>query len=658
MALPKASDLTLREKTGLMAGPVPTPFEAVRLALNYNSSAFPAAGIPARGIPGIHFTDGPRGVVMGHSTCFPAAIARGASWDPDLEEAIGDAIGREARSLGANLFAGICINVIRHPAWGRSQESYGEDPFHLGEMGSALVRGSGRHVLTCIKHFACNSMENARFRVNVEISEEALQEIYLPHFRRCIETGAESVMSAYNRLNGDYCGENHHLLTDILKRQWGFEGFVMTDFLMGIRNGTKGVNAGQDLEMPFRWRLLGLGRAVRQGKVPVSRIDDAATRLLWAQGRLETKSPSVPVSVDANRELARRSAEASMVLLKNERALLPLDRSTVRNVALIGPLASIPNTGDLGSSRVRPVHVVTPEEGITGYLKGGARVSVCNSRSPSRVAAAAAAADAAVVVAGYTHRDEGEYILLIGGDRKRLSLSADDEAMILAAVKANPKTVVVLMGGSSIVAENWRHEVPAILCAWYPGQEGGHALARVLFGDAEPGGRLPLAVPKSPRQLPYFDRNADKIQYDHFHGYRLMDKRGDEPAYPFGFGLGYADIRSTAVRPLATEVARDGQIEFEIRLENRSQRAGSAVIQIYAGRSQNTGRPVRELKAFQKVHLGSGETREIRLGFPVSRLARFNTSLSTWSVAPGPAQVWVGSSSRTEDLKAFEITVE
>ncbi len=205
--------MTLREKIGQMSADTPLLSGGIKMARAYNTEPLPAGENLRLGIPGIRFSDGPRGVVMYHSTCFPVSMARGASWDTDLEERIGDAIGVEARSQGANFFGGVCINLLRHPAWGRAQETYGEDPYHLGEMGAALVRGVQRHIMACIKHFAANSIERARFKVNVRASERVLREVYLPHFKRCVDEGAASVMSAYNKVNGEYCGHNHRLLT-------------------------------------------------------------------------------------------------------------------------------------------------------------------------------------------------------------------------------------------------------------------------------------------------------------------------------------------------------------------------------------------------------------------------------------------------------------
>jgi len=279
--------LSLSEKLGLLDGDTPFWGGMVDIALHDSSHRRPwPAGVVRRlGIGGLHFVDGPRGVVLeGGATTFPAPIARGASWDVDLEERIGEAMGREARSFGANLFGGVCVNLLRHPGWGRAQETFGEDPVHVGAMGAAMSRGVQRHAIACVKHFALNSIDSARFRVDVGASERVLQELYLPQFRDCVEAGALAVMSAYNSVNGDWCGQHPHLLTEILKQRWGFRGFVLTDFIFGIRDGAAALKAGQDLEMPFRMIFeASLPAALARGQVPMERIDDAVLRLLRAQ---------------------------------------------------------------------------------------------------------------------------------------------------------------------------------------------------------------------------------------------------------------------------------------------------------------------------------------------------------------------------------------
>ncbi|HUJ75705.1 MAG TPA: glycoside hydrolase family 3 N-terminal domain-containing protein, partial [bacterium] len=428
------------------------------------------AGVIARlGIPGIRFVDGPRGVVMKGATTFPVSMARGASWDAALEERIGDVIGRELRAHGGTLFGGVCINLLRHPAWGRAQETYGEDPYHLGEMGAALTRGVQRHAMACVKHFALNSMENARFKVDVRIRPRALHEIYLAHFKRVVDEGVASVMSAYNRVNGEWCGQNRVLLFDILKTQWGFSGFVLSDFMFSVRDAKSAALAGQDLEMPFQMHFhRHLQRLVESGEVPLERVNDAVLRILRQQLRLVRAGDYGPSQIgsESNRAVAREAANKSIVLLQNNGDLLPLKH--VKKLAVIGRLADVPNTGDTGSSSTRPAYVVTPLAGIQAAFRGQAEVLHDDGSDLARAAATAGNADAVVLIVGFTHDDEGEFLdpstmlelsrlfpppareeepaarhylqdvadhpanaILTGGDRDRLSLHLDDVRLIL-----------------------------------------------------------------------------------------------------------------------------------------------------------------------------------------------------------------------------------
>jgi beta-glucosidase len=606
--------LALDEKLRLLAGDLPFP-DVFRMGRRYNAFPYTAAAVPRLGLDGIRFCDGPRGVVLGASTAFPVAMARGATFDPELEEAIGDAIGVEARAQGANLFAGVCVNLLRHPAWGRAQETYGEDPHLLGEMGAALVRGSQRHVMACVKHFACNSMENARFKVDVRIDEADLRDLYLPHFRRCVDAGAASVMSAYNKVNGTWCGSSRALLTDVLRREWGFEGFVMSDFVLGVRgSGSAAVAAGLDLEMPSRIRFRTLARALAAGRLTAGEVDGAVRRLIRTQlafrGRGEPDRYRRDAVASASpRALARRAAERSIVLLRNEAPvgatapLLPLARAEIGRIAVIGRLASSPNTGDHGSSRVHPPAVVTPLDGLRAR---GIDLLESANDDPAAARAVARVADVAVVVVGYTFRDEGEYLFfLAGGDRRELTLRREHEDLIATVAAANPRTIVVLMGGSAIVTEAWRSQVPGLLMAWYPGMEGGHALADILFGDANPSGHLPCTWARSAAQLPPFDRNASVASYGPLHGYRLMQAERRDPAFWFGFGLSYTRFSYAPPR-------LDGDL-LAVAVQNVGTRAGDEVVQLYVDLALGSdSRPLGTLCAFGRVTIAPGATETVR----------------------------------------------
>jgi beta-glucosidase len=606
--------LTPAERLRLLAGDHDLYRDLLATAgSGYVPPLWSAAAVPRLGLPGLRFVDGPRGVTRGVSTCFPVAIARAAAFDYGLEERVAEAIGREARAQGANVCLAPCLNLLRHPGWGRAQETYGEDSHHIGEMGAAFVRGLQKHVMGCAKHFACNSIEESRFRVDVRVRPEVRDRVYLPHFKRVVDEGVAAVMSAYNSVNGEWCGQNRYLLTTVLKERWGFEGFVVSDWLFGIRDGVAALNAGLDLEMPARIFIDDrVAKAVAQGLIPQDRIDDAALRLIRRQLQFAAVGdgrygPEV-IACPEHRALAREAAVKSIVLLRNEPAraatgaaaaaiaaagaaaeaaaraaaageaspVLPLDPGRLRRLAVIGRLADVPNTGDRGSSKVTAPYVVTPATGLRAALEPrGAEVVHDDGSSPERAAALAATVDAAVVVAGYDYRDEGEYMgefpppgfkrllprpplrLLPkalyaaarmrrqgapfggGGDRRSLALHDEEERLILAVAAANPRTIVAVMCGSAVIMERWRHAVAGILVLWYPGMEGGNALADIILGREKPTGRLPLTIPTSAGHLPPFDPDADSVEYDEWHGQALLDRLGVTAAYPFGFGLTY-----------------------------------------------------------------------------------------------------------------------
>jgi len=633
------------------------------------------AGNERLGIPKLLFSDGPRGVALGRSTCFPVPMARGASFDVDLERRIGDAIGRELRAQGSNLFGGVCINLLRHPAWGRAQETYGEDPLLLGEMGVALLQGVQHHnVVATAKHFAANSMENARFHVDVRLAERPLREVYLRHFERCVRAGVGAIMSAYNQLNGAYCGHHSELLTRILKQEWGFEGFVYSDFILGCR-GPDACAAGLDVEAPdtlhFGEKLV---RAVEACEVAEARIDDAVRRVL--RSLLRSQAHPDPerygpeqVACAAHVALAQEAAEKSIVLLKNE-GVLPWDASALRSVLVVGVLADEPNLGDHGSSRVYPPEVITPLAGLRAALaqQKGCSVRYDAGDDLERVAALARQADAVLVVAGTTHRDEGEFIPgqsvdlsgdpseSIGGDRLDLGLGERQEALILACAAANPRSVVALVAGSALLMEAWREQVAGILMLWYPGMAGGTALASVLLGHVNPSGRLPFSVPVCEGDLPPFDRDASTAHYDLWHGYTLLERDGVAPAFPFGWGLSYT--RFTFRAPQVRVDAAAERLEVSVEVGNAGACAGEAVVQVYAGWERpHSEQPRRRLCGFRRVALAAGETRRERLHVALRDLAWFDAEAHCWRLGAPQWRVSVGGSSAAKDLVTTCVTL-
>jgi beta-glucosidase len=628
------------------------------------------AGNERLGVPRLLFMDGPRGIAMGSSTCFPVSMARGASFDVELERRIGDAIGRELRAHGGNLFGGVCINLLRHPAWGRAQETYGEDPFLLGELGAALVRGVQHHnVVATAKHYAANSLENARFTVDVVLDERALREVYLRHFERCVAAGVGAVMSAYNQLNGAYCGHHPQLLSSILKEDWGFEGFVYSDFVLGCR-GWDAFPAGLDVEAPDTQHFgEPLTQAVQRGDVSEQRLDDGVRRVLRSLFRTlaapdpERYGPEV-IACPAHVALAREAAEKSLVLLRNERETLPWKARSLRRVLVLGALADTPNLGDHGSSRVYPPDVVTPLAGLRAALPPDCELIHDVGDDLARVRERAAEADAVLVVVGYSHRDEGEFIpggmtgdgQAIGGDRVELDLPPAQQALVLAAAERQPRVAVAVMAGSAVLMEAWCERVGAILMLWYPGMQGGAALADVLLGRVNPSGRLPFSLPGRAEHLPHFDRDAKSIRYDLWHGYTKLERDGVAPAFPFGFGLSYTrfafDEPSAALEPAGE------RLRVEVDVANTGVRSGETVVQVYAGWAEpDPEQPHKRLCGFQRVALAAGERRRVALDVRLRDLAWFDVRQRAWRLGAEAWRLHVGGSSADSDCVATTIAL-
>ncbi|HHG2225326.1 MULTISPECIES: beta-glucosidase [unclassified Synechococcus] len=715
-ALELLAELTTAEKLELLDGDTPFWSGMADIALHQASHRhpWPAGQVPRLGLSGLQFVDGPRGVVLeGGATTFPVPMARGACWDPDLEERIGEAIGREARSFKANWVAGVCINLLRHPGWGRAQETYGEDPVHVGAMGAAMTRGLERHAVACVKHFALNSIDSSRFLVDVQVSERVLHELYLPHFRDCVDAGAGSMMSAYNQVNGLWCGQHAQLLRRILKERWGFGGFVVSDFIFGVRDGVAAMLAGQDLEMPFRMVFAGcLPEAVADGRVPMQCVDEAVLRLLQVQlGVPPGTYPASLRSCEAHRALAREAATNSIVLLRNEGQVLPFTGLT--SLAVIGSLASMANLGDRGSSDTRPLPgaVLTPLEGLRAAAPD-LRIEQASGSSPQAAAELAVHCDAAVVVAGLDWRLEGEHIhpgdiapilrlvpppdwmvRLLGrrrlmpqwrpvanllawitsfasarqggdfaaGDRTDLTLPADQVALIRQVAAANPRTVVVLMGGGAMLIEDWRQLVPGLLMLWYPGEQGGAALADVLLGRMSPSGRLPFSVPSQASHLPPFEPRAPMVVYDLWHGYRRLQRDGHPAAFPFGFGLSYSQFMASH---LTAEIQRaDGrmtQLQACVTITNTGDMEAGEVVQLYLEPpAREVERPARTLVAFQRLLLAAGEARRITLAIQLRACATFDPAQDGFVTEEGVHRLVVARHVEDEGLAvALELEAE
>jgi len=555
------------------------------------------------------------------------------------------------------------VNILRHPRWGRAQETYGEDTVHLGRMGVAFVRGAQRHVIANPKHYALNSIEDTRFAVDVAVDERSLREVFLPHFRRAVQEGhAGAVMAAYNQVNGAHCSENTHLLREVLDGDWGFQGFVESDWILGTRSTVPAVEAGLDVEMPApSYFGKPLADAVAAGQVRRKTIDAAVRRTLRAQlcFRLDADPPKVdPTQVEtpAHVALALQAARESIVLLRNEARALPLDPARVHSLVVVGPLAAMADLGDHGSSLVVPATAVSPLDGIRARA-GGVTVAYVDTSPPSPAdLALIAAADAAVVVVGLTFQDEGEGLITIG-DRSSLALPREQDGLVAAVAAANPRTIVVLEGSGALLMP-WLGQVSAVLMAWYPGEAGGTAIAEVLFGEVNPSGKLPVTFPRAESDLPPFDNTSPAVQYGYFHGYRYLDRNDTAPLFPFGFGLAYTTFRYSNLAITPATVSPWGRVRVTADVTNTGPVAGDEVAQLYVGYGgSRVERAARDLKAFARVHLEPGETRTVPFEVRAPELAYWDTGAGAFVVEPIAYTVEVGPSSRDLPLAgAFAVS--
>jgi beta-glucosidase len=662
------------------------------------------------GIPSIKMADGPLGIrswsgpssetsaefakTKVTTTAFPAGVAMAATWDTELVESEGQAIGQEVKALGRDMILGPTVNINRTPLWGRNFEGYGEDPYLTTRLALAYIKGvQGEGVIATVKHFAANNQEFERHRINAIVDQRALNEIYFPAFKAAVEEGGVwSVMSAYNRLNGTYCAENSALLKDVLQKQWNFKGFVVSDW--GSTYSTAGtVNAGMDLEMPGgqpmkEWlrkpktQAAGNGGGwlvsekvlpeISAGKISTATVDDNVSRMLrvmFISGQFDKPHTATgEIDTPEQRAVARKAATEGIVLLKNAGALLPLDLSKIHSIAVIGPSAAVARTGGGGSSLVTPKYSVAPLKGIqdragdrlqVGYALGvGMEGEDPSKDSPEareqlrqEAVNAAAKTDAAIVVVGRYPKLESEDF-----DIKSLDLPAGQDALIEAVAKANKNTIVVINAGGPVIMSKWIAQVPAILDMWYGGQEGGNAIADVLFGDADPSGKLPVSFVKQWKDSPaYGHYPGENLQVDYaegiYLGYRYFDKQKIEPLFPFGFGLSYTkfDYSDLKISPNQTSGA---PVEVSLSVRNSGSRSGAEVVELYVHDGHSSGdRPVQELKGFQRIALAAGESKDVHFKVDRSAIAFYSTAKKDWVTEPGQFDVLVGSSSRDIRVK-------
>ncbi|MFA5889820.1 MAG: glycoside hydrolase family 3 C-terminal domain-containing protein [Actinomycetota bacterium] len=657
------AQMTLDEKLQLMGGD-----DYDRQLIRYRNYA-PSInhGIPRLGIPKMSFSDGPVGFRHWSMfdttdvTALPAGIALAAGWSPELARAYGAVIGTEVASYGGDVVLGPTVNIMRNPGGGRTFEGYGEDPHLTSRTAVGWIQGAqGAGVIADIKHYAANNQETDRFVTNAVIAERTLREIYLPAFEAAVtDAGVGSVMLAYNRVNGQKVTENTHLVREILKGDWGFEGIALTDYGAAQWSTAAAANAGTDLELPLAafFRPEALRAAITSGQVSEAVINEALRRYLrtmFAFGVFDRPERAYDTGFDVagHRAVARRAAEEAIVLMKNDQSLLPLDAAGLTKIVVIGAQADSYKSGG-GSSEVKPANPVTPFAGIRDRAGPNVEVVFDRGTAPEVAARAAVGADVAIVVATDT---ETEFV-----DKPCLSLEcppADglQDDLIAAVADANPNTIVVLETGGPVLMP-WIAKVPAVLEAWYPGQEGGSAIASVLFGDVNPSGRLPVTFPmregdRAASSLSQYPGIALNAEYSEgvFVGYRWFDEQGVEPLFPFGHGLSYSQFGYSNLE-ITADPQTPGQATVVLDVTNEGARAGSEVVQLYVGMPETVPQPPRQLKAFRKIHLTPDETQQARFDLDARAFSYWNEANGDWTVAPGCYRIGIGTSSRNIRLE-------
>ena len=638
-----------------------------KLALLVGANFWETHAVPEHGIRSLVLADGPYGLrhqsgqhdnlaifASDPATCFPPGVAVGNSWDRELAGRLGTALGREAVARGVDIVLGPGVNIKRSPLCGRNFEYYSEDPLVSGVLGASFTRalqaeGPG----VSVKHFAANNQETDRQTISSDVDERTLREIYLPAFERVVtEAGPRTVMTSYNRINGVHTWANRWLLTQVLREEWGFAGAVMSDW-SSVTDRVSALEAGLDLEMPAEvGRVEELRAALEAGRIDIATVDAAVARLS-ALAAVERPS-AVPIDEDAYHALARELAEDCVVLLRNKHDVLPLPSGV--DVAVIGVLARQPRFQGGGSAHVNATRVDEPLAEIRSLIEAcGGSVTFAEGYAVDGATTAAdllaeavevaRRADVAVVFAGLGEQQESE-----GFDRDSILLPADQIQVIRAVASAAQRTIVVLSHGGIVSLEGWHDDVDAILDAFVLGQGGGHAIARLLTGAANPSGRLaetiPLRIEDHPSWL-NFPGEQGHVRYGEgvLVGYRYFATSGTPVRYPFGYGLSYTTFDSDIAD---VEMTGPDTALVTVRVRNTGRRAGKHVVQLYV--ATNAGpvrRPIRELRGFDKLSLAPGESAEVRIELPRRAFAYWDIERAGWVVAPGEYTVELAADAST-----------
>ncbi|MFX0094314.1 MAG: beta-glucosidase [Candidatus Hodarchaeota archaeon] len=659
--------LTLEEKFKIMTG----------------HRFFQTHSIKRLGIKPFKMTDGPLGVSMHSSgfrknTRFPGGICLAATWNRHLAHDFGVAAAKEARALGRHCVLSPGINIDRSPLCGRTFEYLSEDPYLTKELATPYVKGmQSQRIAACLKHYVANNQETNRYTISAEIDERTLHEIYLKAFMGVIEeTDPWVLMTAYNKVNNKYLFENKALLSDLVWNAWGFSGFIVSDWYALQRADPQAltedcVKAGLSLEMPKAhvYKPTLLQTAYNEGKITNEDLNEVIRRLLrvmFLVGLFDDKStlPKGKRNSKDHQELTRRMAEEGIVLLKNENNLLPLDITKISSIAVLGPNKD-KKFGKLlygGSSAVKPPYEVTPIKGLKNKCKDKIKIT----SSPSQ-------ADFVIIFAGLNHNTNKSLVRRSrkdlppeghdseGIDRNKLELPVEQIELIKETVKANSNTIVVLFNGTPVAMDDWLDRVPVVIEAWYPGMEGGNAIANILFGDVNPSGKLPVTFPKTLSDSPAhksirtFPGENLEVYYEEevYVGYRHFDKTGIEPLYPFGFGLSYTDFSYSNLR-LNKKVlsGKNDSLILSIDITNNGRFTGSEIIQIYSHDLEcSINRPIKELIAFEKVNLKKSEQKTLKIPLNAKELSFYDVIHHSWTIEPGNFEIYVGKSSKDVSLR-------
>lgn len=664
------SILTLEEKVQMLCG----------------NTLFSSPGIKKLGIKDLTYTDGPFGIreeigarswtPLGlpndSATFFPTGSALAATWNPDLAFLYGVGLGEEALSRGKDVHLGPAVNITRTPLNGRTYEYLSEDPYLNSRLAVGYIKGvQSTGTASCVKHYAANNQESQRGTIDVKLNKRALYEIYLPAFKASImEAGSYSIMSAYNKVDGQYCGENSYLLKNILRDEWKFQGMVISDW-GGTHSTVQAALNGLDVEMgTTRYFTPGMVDSVKSGKIPESIIDEKVRHILRVyfftnNSTKNNHSGFGKVSTPEHHKIVYDVACQSIVLLKNSRNILPLDPAKNKNIVVIGENAVQTHaSGGFGAS-VKAAHEITPLQGLQNRL--GKTVNIryvpgYKSKFLSRfvpdntpddllikqATEAAAKADVVLLFTGNNRSVETESF-----DRLSLDLPFGQDKLIQAVCAANPKTIVVVVAGAPVNLHVADSASSAILYSWFNGSEAGNALADVVLGNVNPSGKLPFTLPVKLNDSPahalgtFPGKNIVNYEEGIMVGYRWFDHKNISPAFPFGFGLSYTQFEYREMTGDKTNYGKNDTIRLKVRVANTGNRDGMETVQIYVGEiNPEVLRPVRELKAFKKVNIQAGSEEEVLFHIPASDLSWFNDKKMTWELTSGNFQLSAGSSSR------------